>query len=81
MTGAKPPSDRSLEQRLVRRMLSLDVPSGIERRFNRFAVSREVQLEKRFNRAGVLKPRLKEKSAVTASHAPTALNSLGLAIE
>lgn len=85
MTGAKPPSDRSLEQRLERRMLSLDVPSGIDRRFNRFGVPhnvRDVQLEKRFDRVGVLKPRLKgQKESVAVANTPTAPNSLGLDIE
>lgn len=84
MTGAKPPSDRSLEQRLERRMLSLDVPSGIDRHFN-FGFSRDlgdVQLEKRFNRLGVLRPRLKGQVApITAADPPTAPNSLGLEIE
>jgi hypothetical protein len=81
MTGVKPPSDRSLEQRLERRMLSLDVPGGIDRRFNRFGVPRnvkDVQLEKRFNRAGVSKPR---QVTVTAADPPTAPDSLGLDIE
>ena len=85
MTGAEPPSPQSLEQRLERRMLSLDVPSGIDRRFNRFGVSRnerDVQLEKRFNRAGTSKPRVKRKEeSVTAANSPTAPNSLGLDIE
>ena len=85
MTGAKPPSDRSLEQRLERRILSLDVPSGIDRRFNRFGVPRnvkDVQLERRFNRVGVLKPRLKRKEEpIAVADPPTAPNSLGLDIE
>jgi hypothetical protein len=85
MTGAKPPSDRSLEQRLERRMLSLDVPSGIDRRFNLFGVPRDlrdVQLEKRFNRVGALKPGLSRQVApITAANPPTAPNSLGLDIE
>jgi hypothetical protein len=87
MTGAKPPSDRSLEQRLERRMLSLDVPSGIDRRFNLIGVPRDlgdsdVQLEKRFNRVGVLKPGLRRQVApITAANPPTAPNSLGLDIE
>jgi len=85
MTGAKPPSDRSLEQRLEKRMLSLDVPNGIDRRFNRFGVPQnvgDVQLEKRFNRIGALKPRLKVKEEpITVANPPTAPNSLGLDIE
>jgi len=85
MTGAEPPSDRSLEQRLQRRILSLD-PSDIDRRFNRFGVPRnvrDVQLEKRFNRAG-LNPRRKEQELeeqVTTAAEPTDPNSLGLSIE
>ena len=66
-------------------MLSLDFPSGIDRRFNRFGASRnerDVQLEKRFNRIGTLKPRLKGKEEpVAAANLPTAPNSLGLDIE
>lgn len=80
MTGANPPSYRNLEQRLERRILSLDVPSGINRRFNRFDLPRnvgDVQLEKRFNRVGALKPRL----PVEVANPPTAPNSLGLDIE
>jgi len=87
MTGAKPPSDQSLEQRLERRMLSLDVSSGIARRFNFLGDPRDlgdsdVQLEKRFNRVGVLKHRLKRQVApITAANPPTAPNSLGLDID
>jgi hypothetical protein len=56
MTGTEPPSARSLEQRLEKRVLSIEGPDGLYRRFNRFHVprsAREVQLEKRFNRGGV----------------------------
>jgi len=80
MTGAEPPSDHSLKQRLERRMLSLDLPSGIDRRFNRIGVHNEgdVELEKRFNQVGVSK---RNATDVTIAEAPTALDSLGLDIE
>lgn len=57
MTGVEPPSMRSLEQRLEKRVLSIEGPEGLRRRFNRARVipsPREVQLEKRFNRVGIL---------------------------
>lgn len=57
MTGVEPPSMRSLEERLEKRVLSIEGPEGLRRRFNRARVipsPREVQLEKRFNRGGVL---------------------------
>lgn len=91
MTGAEPPSVRSLQKRLERRILSLDIPSGIDRRFNRLVVHRnvgDVQLEKRFNRVGVLKSRRKGiensesvEESVEAAVTPTVSNSLGLNIE
>ena len=82
MTG-----DRSLQQRVKRRMLSLDGSSGIDKRFNRLGVSQnvgDVQLEKRFNRVGVFEPRRKRTGpslAIEPAEAPTFPNSLGLAIE
>jgi len=80
MTGAEPPSDQSLKQRLERRMLSLNDPSDIDRRFNRIDVHNEgdVQLEKRFNQVGVSK---RNETDVTIAEAPTASDSLGLDIE
>ena len=40
MAGAEPPSERNLQQRLEKRILSLDLPTGVERRwcFNRCGV-------------------------------------------
>ena len=80
MTGAEPPSDQDLKQRLERRMLSLNVPSGIGRRFNRIGAQNEgdVQLEKRFNQVGVSKRNVTD---VTIANTPTAPDSLGLDIE
>jgi len=84
MTGATPPSDRSLQQRIAKRMLSLDVSSGIDKRFNRLDIHNvgDVQLEKRFNQVGVLNPRrMGTRQSIEAPEPPTAANSLGLAIE
>ena len=80
MTGAEPPSEESLKQLLERRMLSLNDPSGIDRRFNRIGVQNEgdVQVEKRFNQVGVSK---RNQAGVTIAKTPTASNSLGLDIE
>ena len=84
MTGAAPPSERSLQQCIVKRMLSLDVQSGIDRRFNRLGIHNVggVQLEKRFNQVGVLNPkRVETRQLIKDPEPPTAANSLGLAIE
>jgi hypothetical protein len=84
MTGATPPSDRSLQQRIAKRMLSLDVSSGNDKRFNRLDIHNvgDVQLEKRFNQVGVLNPRrMGTRQSIEAPEPPTAANSLGLAIE
>lgn len=85
MTGAAPPSKRSLQQLIEKRMLSLDLQSGIDRRFNRPRIHNEgdVQLEKRFNQVGVLNRRRMgtRQSAITDPEPPTAANSLGLSIE
>jgi hypothetical protein len=80
MNGAEPPSERSLQQRLERRILSLDRPSGVDRRFNRVGVHYvdDVQLEKRFNEDGVLKSRRQVTNKLAET--PTASNSLGLEI-
>jgi len=87
MTGAEPPSAHSLEQRLEKRVLSVEGPEGLRRRFNRFAVPpspNEIQLNKRFNRngtagtAGILSTSL---TSVKFANPPTAPNSLGLDIE
>ncbi|KAF8802550.1 aspartic peptidase A1 [Phlegmacium glaucopus] len=96
MTGAEPPSARSLEQRLEKRVLAIEGPEGLYRRFNRFGVpgsARDVQLERRFNRAGVV-PESSPASlnvgntlastippGVAIANTPTAPNSLGLDIE
>jgi len=99
MTGVDPPSARSLEQRLEKRVLSIEGPSGLRRRFTRSGVprsTREVQLEKRFNRVGVsdsgpessalsLKAGKKQASSsassITVANTPSTANSLGLDIE
>lgn len=84
MTGAAPPSDRSLQQRIAKRILSLDVPSGIDKRLNRLGIHNvgDVRLEKRFNQVGVLNPRrMGTRQSIEAPEPPTAANSLGLAIE
>lgn len=85
MTGSKPPSAQSLEERLEKRLLSVDISTDVDRRYNRFDKShsnREIQLEKRFNRAG-LRPKRQEQEEpeqVTPANPPTNPNSLGLSI-
>lgn len=97
MSGVEPPSIRSLEQRLEKSVFSIEGADGLRKRFNRLGVPphpREVQLEKRFNRAysplelesgSSLKSEGKRSSLATESVAvaniPTTANSLGLDIE
>jgi len=98
MNGVEPPSARSLEQRLEKRVLSIEGPDGLYRRLNRgiSRSAREVQLEKRFNRAGVSDSApgsspasLKAgntlasgtSSSVSIANTPSTANSLGLDIE
>lgn len=97
MTGVEPPSYRSLKQRLERRVLSIEGPDGLYRRFDRSGVShspREVQLEKRFNRdhafdsaSGSSPLSIGETlttdttSDVSIANTPSTANSLGLDIE
>lgn len=99
MTGVEPPSAGSLERRLQKRILSVEGPDGLYKRFNRFGVPRsprEVQLEKRFNRAGATHSipgsslvSLKagntqasdRTSSVAVANTPSAADSLGLDIE
>lgn len=82
MSGAKAPSAEILEKRLEERALSVGFPTAIHRRHNRIDDPGEVQLEKRFNRAGVSKFRPKrQEESVTDANPPSAPNSLGLDIE
>ena len=57
MTGREEPSRRELQERLERRVLEIEGPEGLEKRFNRIGVPRylegESRLEKRYNRMGV----------------------------
>lgn len=52
MTGTEPPSARSLEQLLEKRILAVEGPSGLQKRRNRLGVPPSTNLEKRFNRLG-----------------------------
>lgn len=95
MTGAEPPSARSLQQRLEKRVLAIEGPDGLRKRFYRFGhgvphvapSEREVQLEKRFNRLGAKhgfsfdETTTSDTSDVSFANPPTAANSLGLDIE
>jgi len=94
MSGVDPPSLQNLEQRLVRRILSVEGPSGLHRRLNRLG---SMNKEKRFNRFG--HSDLESKSGLSAvsfdsgnnqgsssnsgiavANTPTTANSLGLNI-
>lgn len=56
MTGRAGPTDETLVENLERRVLAIEGPEGLERRFNRAGVPTRRNgnmLEKRFNRIGV----------------------------
>jgi hypothetical protein len=88
MSGGPEPPRELLEMNLMRRVLSIEGPDGLERRFNRRTLD-DIVLNKRFNTYGVPAPKsigntLAVKSAatpITAAQSPTANNSLGLDIE
>jgi len=65
MTGREEPTRRELQEKLERRILEVEGPEGLEKRFNRMGVPRylegESRLEKRFNRMGV--PKRQKKAA------------------
>lgn len=65
MTGREEPTRRDLQEKLERRILEVEGPEGLEKRFNRMGVPRylegESRLEKRFNRMGV--PKRQKKAA------------------
>jgi len=66
MTQREEPSSRDLHARLERRILSVEGPEGLKRRFNRMGVpsrKREGALEKRYNRQGVPKNSNKSNAA------------------
>lgn len=70
MKRRDPPSSRDLEERLYRRVISLEGDEGsLERRFNRVGVPRRTEarsshtLEKRFNRHGVHRKASKKPAA------------------
>jgi hypothetical protein len=97
MTGETEPSQDTLKNYLVKRVLAVEGREGLERRYNRRNADDTVLLEKRYNTWGVPEPAsppvgntLAETSGdplgaqpngVTAANKPTANNSLGLDIE
>ena len=71
MTGRAGPTHETLVENLERRVLEIEGPEGLERRFNRIGVPRrsveDNVLEKRYNRIGVPKKSVKAASAGSAS--------------
>ena len=66
MTGRAGPTDAELVENLERRVLAVEGPEGLERRYNRMGVpssrDEDAVLEKRFNRQGV--PRRNQQRGV-----------------
>ena len=56
MTGETEPSQDTLEEYLVRRVLAVEGREGLERRYNRRNADDTVVLEKRYNTLGVPEP-------------------------
>ena len=94
MSGGPEPPRELLERNLMRRVLSLEGPEGLKRRFNGRSLDDIVVLDKRFNTYGVPAPPKpignnlavgsdanSQRLGVTAANSPTANNSLGLDIE
>jgi len=94
MSGGPEPPRELLERNLMRRVLSLEGPEGLKRRFNGRSLDDTVVLDKRFNTYGVPPPPQpignnladasganSQRLGVTAANSPTANNSLGLDIE
>jgi len=97
MTGETEPSQDTLENYLVRRVLAVEGREGLERRYNRRNADDTVVLERRYNTWGVPEPASPpvgntlaetpgdtlgtQPNSVTAAKKPTANNSLGLDIE
>ncbi|KAF8969251.1 aspartic peptidase A1 [Flammula alnicola] len=92
MTGRSPPSRRDLQENLERRVLAVEGPEALEKRFNRMGVPKrrvENVLEKRFNRIGVPKKAkapdssslisLKKGKNSTAQAAPVTANAVAQA--
>jgi hypothetical protein len=93
MSGGPEPPRELLERNLMRRVLSLEGPEGLRRRFNLRSLDDAVVLDRRFNTYGVpaaapvpvgISLAVDSESAslgVTTADQPTANNSLGLNIE
>ena len=91
MTGAPEIPREVLERNLMRRVLQVEGPDGLEKRFNRRTLDDTVVLDKRFHPAERPAPALGNILAigdndepdrdVTLAETPTAPNSLGLDIE
>lgn len=71
MTGSREPSTRELQERLERRVLAIEGPEGLERRFNRMGVPSK-RLEARYNRHGVPKSATAAKAKAKAGSASLA---------
>ncbi|PPQ77889.1 hypothetical protein CVT25_015376 [Psilocybe cyanescens] len=81
MTGCEEPSRRDLHSRLERRILSVEGPEGLEKRFNRFGLPAPSQSSGAKSLADTKENKAGADDNITEANQPTAPNSLGLDIE